>query len=60
MLNQEDPWLAMLTYRDTVVQATGKSPAELIIGRHLRTKLPHITTNIDSAEYEHGHRAGKR
>ena len=40
MLNQEDPWFAMLNYRDTVIPATGKSPAELMTRRHLRTKLP--------------------
>lgn len=46
MLNQDDPWMAMLVYRDTVVQATGKSPAELMLGRHLRTTLPTLPNTV--------------
>ena len=46
MLDQDDPWLAMLNYRDTVIQATGKSPAELMLGRHLRSKLPTLPSTL--------------
>ncbi len=45
----EDPHLAILNYRSTPLEG-GKSPAELLMGRKLRTKLPsaeHLLQNKD-------------
>ncbi|XP_057179703.1 uncharacterized protein K02A2.6-like [Triplophysa rosa] len=45
----EDPHLAMLNYRSASLEC-GKSPAELLMGRKLRTKLPsseHLLRNSD-------------
>ena len=43
----EDPYIALLNYRATPLQQ-GQSPAELLMGRNLRTRVPAYT-----ARYEH-------
>ena len=40
ILRQRDPWLTLLIYRDAVISATGQSPTQLLIGRHVKTNLP--------------------
>ena len=37
----EDPYIAMLAYRDAPLEK-GKSPAELLMGQKLRTRLPSV------------------
>ena len=43
---QEDPFMALMVYRNTPNTSTGVSPAMLMIGRNLRTTLPTLEGNV--------------
>lgn len=45
MKKNKDPYIALLMYRATPLQ-NGVSPAEMLMGRKLRTKIPVIQTNL--------------
>lgn len=47
ILRQDDIFKLLLSYRNTPIEATGKSPAELMIGRKLRTTIPMIPEMLD-------------
>ena len=40
IVSQDEPHLGLMIYRSTVCPSTGYSPAELIMGRKIRTTLP--------------------
>ncbi|PVD27865.1 hypothetical protein C0Q70_10440 [Pomacea canaliculata] len=52
ILQQDEPELALLIYRDTTISATGYSPAELACGRKLRTTLPTLPENLESKTFD--------
>lgn len=44
--NQEDPLIALMCYWSTPCATTGVSPAELLMGRTIRTTLPTLEKNL--------------
>ena len=46
ILKQEDPLLALMVYRSTPCSTTGFSPAELLMGRKIRTTVPTLQKNL--------------
>ena len=46
ILKQEDPLLALMVYRSTPCSTTGFSPAELLMGRKIRTTVPTLEKNL--------------
>ena len=47
LLNQStDPYMTMLSYRSTPLPWCGLSPAQLLMGRHIRTDVPQISKHF--------------
>jgi len=47
ILSQRDHWLGLMIYRDTPIAATGHSPSQLKLGRHIRTTMPVLPSTLE-------------
>lgn len=46
ILKQDDVFLSLMTYRSTPLETTGHSPAQLLMGRQIRTRVPEIKSKF--------------
>ena len=46
LLKQKDPFVALMGYRSTPLETTGVSPAQLFLGRNIRTRVPVVKLQL--------------
>ena len=49
--SDRDPYLSLLVYRDSPLESTGISPAQMLMGRRLKTRLPISSTLLSSEKH---------
>ena len=50
-ISGEDPYIALMNYRSTPLK-NGYSPAELLMGRKIRTKVPILPSNLNPSQVD--------